>query len=188
MNESDKDPLLEALGRLPKDVQPPRDLWSDIAQEIASSTPKPRRSVTRWAAAFAGIAFAAALSYYALRPTTPTLQSPSQTAHEQPAVTPSWFNAEITPVALGPEYQQARLTLATDLFRHIQRLSPEERAKVELGLKQIDEGLRSIGEALQAHPDSILLQQLVLSAYQQELQFMQDVSTTTNAALGRSTT
>jgi hypothetical protein len=185
MNDPNKDPLLDALKRLPKDVNPDRDLWSGIAQEISSSKPRARASVTRWAAAFVGLAFAASLSYYAVRPTS---QRQPQSAQLNPVAPPAWFSAELTPVALGPEYRKARLALATDLFRHIQRLSPEERAKVELGLKQIDAGLRSIGEALQAHPDSILLQQLVLSAYQQELQFMQDVSTTTNDALGTSAT
>jgi hypothetical protein len=180
--------MLDALGRLPKDVPPSRDLWSGIAQEIAPSRSVPRRTITRWAAAFAGVACAAALGYYATKSTTPTTIPTTHISQHTSDATPSWFNAEITPVALGPEYQKARMALAADLFRHIQRLSPDERSKVELGLQQIDAGLRSIGEALKAHPDSVLLQQLVLSAYQQELQFMQDVSTTTTAALGRSAT
>jgi hypothetical protein len=184
MNDLNKDPLLDALKRLPREVHPDHDLWSGIAQEISIDKPRARVALTRWAAAFVGIAVAASLSYYALRPTS---QLQPQTAQVTP-VAPTWFRAELTSVTLGPAYQQARLALAKDLFQQIQRLSPEERAKVELGLKQIDDGLRLIGEALQAHPDSVLLQQLVLSAYQRELQFMQDVSATTNDALGRDAT
>jgi len=185
MNDFNQDPLLDALKRLPRDVHPDRDLWSGIAQEVSVSKPRARVAVTRWAAAFTGIAVAATLSYYTLRPTS---HPQPQSAQVTPVAPPTWFRAELTPIALGPEYQKARLVLANDLFHQIQRLSPEERAKVELGLKQIDDGLRLIGEALQTHPDSVLLQQLVLSAYQRELQFMQEVSATTNDVLGRNAT
>src|SRR5262245_24447386 len=37
MNERSRDPLDVALGSLPREVQPSRDLWADIAASIESS-------------------------------------------------------------------------------------------------------------------------------------------------------
>jgi hypothetical protein len=59
---------------------------------------------------------------------------------------------------------------------------------VQKGLKQIEDGLRELNDALKSHPDSVLLQQLALGAYQQELEYMQNVASLTQTVSEQSQT
>ncbi len=78
--------------------------------------------------------------------------------------------------ALGPEYEQARAQLAIGLAERLDRLPPEAQQKVERNLVEIRRSLREINVALALDPDSILLQQLLLSTYQSELAMLANVN------------
>jgi hypothetical protein len=166
----------DALGRLlksiPADIEPPRDLWPGIAAAISDSVqPKRARLWTmRIAAGLACVALGVGLGYRLLPRTATTGPQMSQEA------VAGWL---VKPVMLDAGYQKARMQLAGEFFRRIAELAPNDRARVQKGLRQIEDGLRELNDALKAQPDSVLLQQLALGAYQQELEYMQNVASLT---------
>ena len=83
------------------------------------------------------------------------------------------FGADYT---LGPRYQRARQLLTRDLDRQLEALPEETRALVERNLGQMRAALAEINEALAQDPNNVLLQQLLLAAYQDELAVLMDVN------------
>jgi len=161
------------LKRLPTQIEPPRDLWPGIAAAI-SAPRQPKRFMVwtmRIAAGLACVALGVGLGYRFL-PKAGTTPGP-QTSQE---AVDTWL---VKPVMLDAGYQKARTALAGEFFRRIAELPPNDRARVQKGLKQIEDGLRQLNDALKAQPDSVLLQQLALGAYQQELEYMQNVASLT---------
>ena len=55
-------------------------------------------------------------------------------------------------------------------------MTPDGWAKVEDNLKQINRALSDISDALSGDPDNVLLQQLLLSMYQEELAVFENVN------------
>ncbi len=183
------DPLLRSLRELPGAIPPARDLWPGIAAAIEAA-PAPRR---RWnlgigiAAACAGIVIASLVGYIvtsrslmlhkpATAQTPPAAKHPLQRVADN-LVSPT--DPRFISAAFGPEYFRARSALLARLTRNLQTLSPADRAKVKSALEEIDKGLEALNAALVNSPDSILLQQLVLSAYQQQLQTLQNMAEAT---------
>jgi hypothetical protein len=169
------DALARALKRLPTEIRPARDLWSGVAAAIEASQ-QPKRSTVwtmRVAAGVACVALGTGIGYGLLRN-----EQATQLANQGPApheIT-SWL---VKPVMMDEGYQKARMQLAGEFFRRIADLPENDRARVQKGLRQIEDGLRELNDALKSHPDSVLLQQLALSAYQQELEYMQNVASLT---------
>ncbi|HZF16473.1 MAG TPA: hypothetical protein VE046_11060 [Steroidobacteraceae bacterium] len=167
------DALSRALQRLPTDIEPPHDLWPGVAAAIARERRPQRASVwaMRIAAGLVCVAIGTGLGYGLFRgPATGPGVGPSQEAIN------TWL---VKPVMMDAGYQKARMQLASEFFRRIADLPANDRARVQKGLKQIEDGLRELNDALKSHPDSVLLQQLVLGAYQQELEYMQNVASLT---------
>lgn len=176
-NESN-DALARALKRLPTEIQPARDLWTGVAAAIEESK-QPKRSTVwtmRIAAGLACVALGTGIGYGLLRPENPggpgIVGVPAGPQRE----INTWL---VKPVMMDEGYQKARVQLAGEFFRRIADLPENDRARVEKGLRQIEDGLRELNDALKSHPDSVLLQQLALSAYQQELEYMQNVASLT---------
>jgi hypothetical protein len=169
----DNDALGRMLRRLPTQIEPSRDLWPGIAAAIsAPAQPKRARVWTmRIAAGLACVALGVGLGYR-LPPKPGTMPGPQSS---QEAIN-TWL---VKPVMLDAGYQKARMQLAGEFFRRIAELPPNDRARVQKGLRQIEDGLRELNDALKAQPDSVLLQQLALGAYQQELEYMQNVASLT---------
>lgn len=172
------------LKRLPAEITPPRDLWPGVAAGIAAASAAPvagraRLWTVRIAAGVACVAVGAALGYVVLAQRfaarVPEPGTDSATLARQ---VDSWL---VKPVTLDAGYQKARTQLATEFFRRIAKLPAADREKVEKGLREIEDGLHDLNDALKSNPDSILLQQLALSAYQQELEYMQNVTSLTQA-------
>lgn len=169
----DNDAMARLLKRLPAGIEPGRDLWPGVAAVIAEPR-QPKRALAwtmRIAAGLACVALGTGIGYGLLR------NEPGV----QPGVPPvaqldTWL---VKPVIMDAGYQKARMELAGEFFRRIADLPANDRARVQKGLRQIEDGLRELNDALKSHPDSVLLQQLALSAYQQELDYMQNVSTLT---------
>jgi hypothetical protein len=169
------DALGRLLARLPVQVEPPHDLWPGIAAAISAPAQASRAHLwtMRIAAGLACVAVGVGLGYSMLRPRG------APPGEEFPVVADAVNSWLVKPVMLDAGYQKARMQLASQFVRRISDLPANDRARVQKGLRQIEDGLRDLNDALKSQPDSVLLQQLVLGAYQQELEYMQNVASLT---------
>ena len=190
MNENgDKrfeDELMARAAKLATPVRPERDLWPEIEQAITTPV---RRQPSVWNSVWAQAAAVVLLvggssgvTYVAMKdggdPTLPLIES-------QPlefAPVSGSFGSQYT---LGPDYQDARRLLATRVEDELENLAPETRAEVVANLEAIRKAIEDINLALAEEPDSILLQQLLLSTYREELSLMNKVDGITRAAMRR---
>jgi hypothetical protein len=69
----------------------------------------------------------------------------------------------------------ARNSLASQLDSKLDRLSPEARAEVERNIAEIRASIHQIDSVLTDEPDNALLQELLISAYRDELRIMRRV-------------
>jgi hypothetical protein len=203
---SKDDAIDRALSKLPRAVDPSRDLWSGIAAAIetdraakgAAATDTVvsigRRRPARWtggwalAAGVACVGIIGLLVFNHLQHTTANTPTVAQQVTPTPATTTSPAeilstpDPHLMPAAFGPDYVKTRDAALKRLNEQLQSLSPADQQKVRAALQEIDKGLRALNDALAKSPDSILLQQLVLSAYQQQLQTLQTMTETTAVA------
>ena len=77
---------------------------------------------------------------------------------------------------LGPKYEKARQQLSQDLDTQLETLPPETREVIEKNLAQIRQALTEINGALADDPGNVLLQQLLMAAYQDELTVLMEVN------------
>jgi hypothetical protein len=179
MNNTDDDRLTTAASRLATEISPQRDLWPGIEEAIA----RPKRS--RWTPKFAQAA-AVVLLVGASSMVTYFVVKEDQRVVEvlQPTLlteTASFAGR----ASLGAEYQQAHGSVASQLDVELQRLSPEARADVERNLAVIRHAITDINQALDEEPDNQLLQELLASAYRDELAVMQRVGSLTQQVMSR---
>ncbi len=178
-NQDFDDKLMEAARALETEVAPERDLWPDIENAIA----KPSRG--RWHRVFAQaaavvllIGTSSGLTYLAMtKQTTYVTPSPTGLNYEQASFGDNYI--------LGPDYQDARNSLRARFDEQLERLTPEERADVSKDVDAIRSVIEEINRALTNDPDSSLLQELLLSTYQEELSLMMKVDGVTKAAMYR---
>ena len=187
MNEFDKtgrDPLDEALASLPEDVAPQRDLWPQIRAEI-EKTPiaaPVRRSPAQatWFRLAAGVVLVLATSFVTYYVTRESMQQQvAQTAPEAvptPQVTGQPASFSFGPQRLGASYVNARAELDKRFQERIAALPPADRAKVERNLADLRRAADEISATLAEHPSDPLLQDLLMSTYQSELQLLANVS------------
>ena len=88
------------------------------------------------------------------------------------------------PEVLGAEYMKARADLDARFAERIKTLPPTARVKVERNLADLRRAANEIASTLNEHPSDPLLQDLLMSTYQRELQLLADVNdvAATNAA------
>ena len=86
---------------------------------------------------------------------------------------------------LGPDYQDARSSLRARFDEQLERLTGEERAEVVKNVDAIRSVIEEINRALSNDPDNALLQELLLSTYQDELSLMMKVNGVAKAAMYR---
>ncbi len=167
-NQSFDEKLMVAARALETEVAPERDLWPDIENAIT------RPSRTRWNTVFAQAAAvlllvgaSSGLTYLAMNKNTPVAT---------PVADNSGLNYERASFGghyiLGPDYQDARSSLRAQLDEELERLSPEARAEVEKNINTIRAAIDEINKALADEPDNVLLQELLLSTYREELSLM----------------
>lgn len=184
MNESTRsgrDPLDEALASLSQDVTPQRDLWPQIRAEIAK-TPimaQARASAVqsswfRLAAAVLLVVVTSFVTYSLTRQSMPqpiaqTDSLPTPQVSAQPA---SYFGSE----RLGAGYINARAELDKRFHERLATLPAADRTKVEKNLADIRHAADEISATLKQHPSDPLLQDLLMSTYQSELQLLANVS------------
>lgn len=186
----ERDALLARAAELPGSVQPDRDLWPQIRARLARESQAPRPATRglswQWAMA-AGVAVASVSALFTWLAVRPAGEGATPMAGLQPAAV-----AGLQPVSygqysrLGPEYVAARAEML-ELFRARLAALPEEtRVRVEGDLAALQRAADDIDAALAEDPASRLLNQLLLSTYQDEIDFYSSVAATAEAA-GRRT-
>ena len=188
MNESTKsgrDPLDQALASLPEAVAPERDLWPQIRAEIAK-TPivapaSESRTQSTWFRLAAAVVLMVGTSFVTYYLTRQSMQQPvAQTTPESlpaPQVdgTPASFRT-FGAERLGAGYENARAELDKRFQQSLASLPPADRAKVEKNLADLRHAAAEISATLAQHPSDPLLQDLLMSTYQSELQLLANVS------------
>jgi hypothetical protein len=182
MNET-HDPLDRMLAELPRSVEPSRDLWRDIKAEIAADEPRGNAPLytRRWlqlAAALVLVATSSVITFFVAR----------SSMHEQLARVRLEMTEQMRPVLpampvrfagleLGESYEQVRAELDAEYAKHIQHLPPVVRAKVERDIAELRRSAREISATLARYPGDPLLQDLLVSTYQREMQVLSEVNT-----------
>jgi hypothetical protein len=98
-------------------------------------------------------------------------------------MTPSARRAAFGPShALDAEYMAARAQLARMLDERIGRLPPSARQKVEFNLAEMRRAADEINHALASAPGDPLLEELLLTTYQEELAVLASVNQLASSA------
>ena len=180
MNDTDDnnfDDLMTAAADLATEVKPGRDLWPGIEQAIAKPV-RPARTMwnTVWAQAAAVLLLiggSSGLTYLALTDNgdvmTPVAGAPTLVFESASGSFGSQYN-------LGPDYLDAQRDLAGKLDDELAHLTPEVREAVETNVAAIRKAIAEINVALAEDPDNVLLQELLLSTYREELTLMKQVN------------
>lgn len=155
------DRLLQEVRRLPREIQPPADLWPGIAARIRR---RPGRIVAlpAWgliAASVALVAVSSGVTAYLLREPDRALP----VAGALPAHL----------VELERHYATAANEITRVLERQRDALTPEAIATIGRSLRIIDQALDEARQALRRNPESAALQHLLWAAYQQKLDLLQ---------------
>lgn len=190
MSEFDKtgrDPLDEALASLPQDVAQPRDLWPQIRAEIekmplAAPASRVQPNWFRLAAAVLLVLATSFVTYYVTRQSMQ--QQIAQTAPEAlpaPQMTGQPASFHFGSERLGAGYMDARAELDKRFQQRLASLPPATRAKVERNLADLRHAADEISATLAENPSDPLLQDLLMSTYQSELQLLANVSELPNA-------
>jgi hypothetical protein len=191
MNETDDNAknaeLMAKAGKLSTAVSPERDLWPGIEQAIAAP-PRRERSMwnTVWAQAAAVVLLvggSSGLTYLAITgdedATVPGVSGTQALTFEPVSGS---FGSQYN---LGPDYLDARRVVSDNLDEQLARLSPEAREAVQRNMATIREAIEDINLALAEDPDNVLLQQLLIDTYHDELALMRQVDGISNAAMYR---
>ena len=178
--------LLRAARDLRGDVTPPRDLWPGIEDAITAPA---RRTAARWprlaaqaAAVLLLVGGSSALTWLTMR--DDVAPTPQAAGHGELAFEPvsGSFGSDYT---LGPDFTDARNSVAAKLDAELKRLPPDTRADVEKNIATIRAAIVEINKALADQPDNVLLQELLLSAYNEELAVMSRVDRLANSVMRR---
>ena len=177
---------------LPPALQPRRDLWPGIAQAIASlpqdaavdpaaprarageeatvgavtaSTPPSWRRTPRPRAWSYGLGLAATVACLAIGAWIgrATLPAPGRAA--DPALQAAAF-------APDARYARERQALLVQAGLGLARLPPEERRQVEASLATLRQAIADIRRALGEDPGNLLLQEMLVNSYQDEIRVL----------------
>jgi hypothetical protein len=177
--------LDELLASVPRDVPPERDLWQGIQAEISKtpivtdSAPVVHFASSRWFQIAAGLLLVLATSFTTFVITRHSMeQDAAMQVANQPVPTPALnaMPASFGPEMLGAEYLQARSELNQRFQERLKTLPPTTRAKLEANLADLRKAANEISQTLADNPSDPLLQDLLMSTYQRELQLLADVS------------
>lgn len=178
MTETTDDKLLAAARRLATEISPERDLWPGVAEAIEA----PRRSgwaplLAQAAAVVLLVGASSAITYVVVSGGEPVVQVAPELLFEQTAFGGHYH--------LGPEFQDARNSLAVQLDRELARLPAASRADVEDNLAFVHTAIADINVALAADPDNVMLQAKLLQAYREQLSVLRRVSDLTRNVMMR---
>lgn len=166
-----EDRLMRDAARLAREISPERDLWPEIEAEIGV-VPARRRWPSYFAQAATVLALIGGSSFltYQVTKTEPTVVEVPVVGEY--AVRSAAFGGNYE---LGSGYRLAHSSLQTRMDRELAKLSPEAREGVEANLEVIREAIAEINAALEEEPGNVLLQELLMRAYREELSVMRKV-------------
>jgi hypothetical protein len=201
-----EDRLDALLAGVKRDVPPSKDLWASIEGQLeprAASAPAGRGTwLYALAAGVAAVALTAVVTWeLATRPTMPVAANGTQ-AILVPGANGEGRGATGTPKAAGEgpmlaaafdapqdaRYRATRAALEKTFRERLDLLAPATRERIEQNLAIIRGANDDIRAALATDPNSPLLQQLLESTWQQEIDLYSTVNTNTEPALPRSET
>jgi hypothetical protein len=172
-----EDPLLARAAELPREIEPPRDLWPAIAARLGDAPAAAPARRAGWPAALAAgflvASVSALLTWGLLRGNGPEPQVAGPAA---PA-------AEIVPVSYGPhsglsaEELAARDQLLARFREKFTKLRPETRDAIVKNLAIMQAAANEIDAALARDPASGMLKGMLVGTYKQELQLYSTVVT-----------
>lgn len=185
MSDSKRDPLDQMLAALPREVEPQRDLWPGIRAQIESEPQVAKGEFrgghvsTRWFQLAAGVLLVIASSVTTYVLTRESMQGGAQVAQQavpspQVSATPASF--AFGPEMLGAKYVHTRAELDQAFQKRIASMPPATRVKLERNLADLRQAARDLAATLAEHPSDPLLQELLMSTYQSELQLLAEVS------------
>jgi len=181
MNNETDDKLMAQAAQLSTEITPERDLWPDI--EAAIEAPRRRSSWTPYLAQAAAIVLLVGAS------SSITYVMTKGGANVSPVIPTMGLDAEFTSFGssyeLGQGFQNARNNLAAQMDLELDRLSPDVRAEVEENLAVIRSAIIEINSALEDEPNNVLLQDLLLKTYREELTVMRKVGGLTQHVMSR---
>jgi hypothetical protein len=184
MTERKPDELDARLARLSRDIEPVRELWPAIAAAIAEQAPNAQRNArgNRWfnakesshgrawaiaASVLLMLASSAATYVVTQRSMQAEVIRAQQAALQpRPATMPASFGGQ---TQLGAKYSRARAALDAQFTVALQELPPPERARLVRTLTDLRRAANELSAMLAEHPSDPLLQELLLSTYQNEL-------------------
>jgi hypothetical protein len=185
-----------ALRDLPQALEPPRDLWPQIAARLepVAAAPQVRRPAgrpqLRWLAAAAMVA-SVAVGVWIGRSMLPASGVPAGSlAHTNPPASATSLAAFDAPTALDaayvtdPRYREQRAALLRSLEARIASLPPPTRDKVLASLATIQHAKQDLEEALGKDPGNALLQELLVNTYQDEMRVLTDVHEASDSGRG----
>jgi len=191
MNGTDEnrldDEIMAQAAKLATSVRPQRDLWPAVEQAINAPAVRGRSSWNAgWAQAAAVVLLVAGsslLTYLITSdgedPTVPSIaESPVLVFEPVSGSFGSQYN-------LGPDFTDARRDLVDRLENELSRMSPEAREAVLTNLQTIRKAIDDINQALAREPDNVLLQELLINTYRDELTLMRQVDGISAAAMQR---
>jgi len=190
MNEKDDnifaDELVANAAKLQTTAEPERDLWPEIEQVISAPL-KPQRSAWNkvWAQAAAVLLLvggSSGLTYLTMTdaedPATPVLGTQNLIFEPVSGSFGSQYH-------LGPDYIDARRDVAGRFDVELENLSPEARQEVQTNIETIRRAIEDINHALAQEPDNVLLQELLINSYRDELALMIQVDGINRSAMRR---
>jgi hypothetical protein len=178
--ESD-DKLMVDARRLAQEIAPERDLWPGI--EAGISRPVRRRSWTPYLAQAAAVLLlvgGSSLVTYTVMDKEPVIVE--RPVSGELVLESASFGGQLE---LSSGYKLARTNLQAQMDRELARLSPATRTAVEENLGEIRSAIDEINVALANEPDNVLLQELLLRTYQEELAVMRKVGGLTQNVMSR---
>ena len=178
-----RDPLDALLAELPREAESSRDLWPEIKAQIAvdaplGSTPLYTRRWFQFAAAVMLVVTSSVVTFFVVQSSMQeqVVQARREVTQQmQPVLSamPVRFDGH---EGLGKSYEEARAQLDAEYAKRIQHLPPIVRAKVERDIAALRRSAREISETLTQYPTDPLLQDLLVSTYQREIQLMSEVN------------
>jgi hypothetical protein len=186
--KQDSDQRLRNLRELPQDIAPERDLWPGIAAALTPGAQQPTRAQPRQAAGARvsarpplfpryvyGLAASVALLAMGVwlgRTVLPGVDangiaSARLSAAATPAAAPAVTMAAA--FALDPASKAERQRRLVALAGQLQALPPETQLKVKASLAAIEKSVTDIQSALGRDPGNLLLQEMLVNSYQDEM-------------------
>jgi hypothetical protein len=179
MNEQ-PDPRLRSPRELPQEIAPQRDLWPGIAAalsrpERAAPLSARRPPLPRYAYGLAASVALLAIGAWLGRNTLSTPNAPAAASAAATPLTAAANTSGLTMAAsfaLDPASKAERQRRLDALAAQLQALPPETQLKVKASLAAIEKSVVDIQNALGRDPGNLLLQEMLVNTYQDEMRVL----------------